>query len=244
MLQGGDCAEIFAEATADRIRNKIKTILQMAVILTYGASTPVIKIGRLAGQYAKPRSSDTETRDGVTLPAYRGDIINSSAFTADARIPNPERMMDAYNVSASTLNLVRAFTHGGFADLRRVHAWNRGFAANPAYARYEYWRDADKTAFVGDEFRRAGPTPPHFANLTLPPAVTPTSASRSSIVTALSSATMGSGDRSWSARSWSSRRAGNGCSMSSTPSRSRTGSSARAPSGDHPVFASTRIGPS
>jgi len=137
VLQGGDCAETFEEATADRIRNKIKTILQMAVILTYGASTPVVKIGRIAGQYAKPRSSDMETRDGVTLPAYRGDIINSSAFTEDARIPNPERMLDAYNVSASTLNLVRAFTHGGFADLRRVHAWNKGFAANPAYARYE-----------------------------------------------------------------------------------------------------------
>jgi len=137
VLQGGDCAEIFAEATADRIRNKIKTILQMAVILTYGASTPVVKIGRMAGQYAKPRSSDTEMRDGLTLPAYRGDIINSSAFTPEARIPNPQRMLDAYNVSASTLNLIRAFTHGGFADLRRVHAWNRGFAANPAYARYE-----------------------------------------------------------------------------------------------------------
>jgi 3-deoxy-7-phosphoheptulonate synthase len=137
VLQGGDCAEIFEEATADRIRNKIKTILQMAVILTYGASTPVVKIGRIAGQYAKPRSSDSETRDGVTLPAYRGDIVNSSAFTEEARIPNPERMLDAYNVSASTLNLVRAFTHGGFADLRRVHAWNKGFAANPAYARYE-----------------------------------------------------------------------------------------------------------
>lgn len=137
VLQGGDCAEIFAEATADRIRNKIKTILQMSVILTYGASTPVIKIGRMAGQYAKPRSSDTETRDGVTLPAYRGDIINSSAFTEESRIPNPERMLDAYHVSASTLNLIRAFTHGGFADLRRVHAWNKGFAANPAYAKYE-----------------------------------------------------------------------------------------------------------
>jgi len=137
VLQGGDCAETFAEATADRVRNKIKTILQMAVILTYGASTPVVKIGRIAGQYAKPRSADTETRDGVTLPAYRGDIINSSAFTETARVPNPERMLDAYNVSASTLNLVRAFTHGGFADLRRVHAWNKGFAANPAYARYE-----------------------------------------------------------------------------------------------------------
>ncbi|GIG54710.1 class II 3-deoxy-7-phosphoheptulonate synthase [Demequina activiva] len=137
VLQGGDCAEIFAEATADRIRNKIKTILQMSVILTYGASTPVIKIGRMAGQYAKPRSSDTETRDGVTLPAYRGDIVNSSAFTEESRIPNPERMLDAYHVSASTLNLIRAFTHGGFADLRRVHAWNKGFAANPAYAKYE-----------------------------------------------------------------------------------------------------------
>lgn len=137
VLQGGDCAEIFAEATADRIRNKIRTILQMAVILTYGASTPVVKIGRMAGQYAKPRSSDTETRGGVTLPAYRGDIINSSAFTEAARVPNPERMLEAYNVSASTLNLIRAFTHGGFADLRRVHSWNRGFAANPAYARYE-----------------------------------------------------------------------------------------------------------
>lgn len=137
VLVGGDCAETFQEATADRIRNKIKTILQMAVVLTYGASTPVIKIGRMAGQYAKPRSADDETRDGQTLPAYRGDIINSSAFTPEARIPNPERMLDAYHVSASTLNLMRAFTQGGFADLRRVHAWNRGFTANPAYARYE-----------------------------------------------------------------------------------------------------------
>ncbi|WP_062517975.1 class II 3-deoxy-7-phosphoheptulonate synthase [Demequina gelatinilytica] len=137
VLQGGDCAEIFAEATADRIRNKIKTILQMAVILTYGASTPVVKIGRMAGQYAKPRSSDTETRDGVTLPVYRGDIVNSSGFTEEERIPNPDRLVDAYHVSASTLNLIRAFTQGGFADLRRVHQWNKGFAANPAYAKYE-----------------------------------------------------------------------------------------------------------
>ena len=137
VLQGGDCAENFAESTADRIRNKIMTILQMSVILTYGASTPVVKIGRIAGQFAKPRSSDSETRGDVTLPAYRGDIINSSAFTLESRVPNPERMLEAYNVSASTLNLVRAFTHGGFADLRRVHSWNKGFAANPAYARYE-----------------------------------------------------------------------------------------------------------
>jgi len=137
VLQGGDCAEVFSEATADRIRNKIKTILQMAVVLTYGASTPIIKIGRMAGQYAKPRSSNDETRDGVTLPAYRGDIVNSFAFTPESRIPNPERLLDAYHVSASTLNLIRAFTTGGFADLRRVHSWNKGFAANPAYAKYE-----------------------------------------------------------------------------------------------------------
>lgn len=137
VLQGGDCAEMFDESSADNIRGKIKTILQMAVILTYGASTPVIKMGRMAGQYAKPRSADTETRDGVTLPTYRGDIINSAAFTEEARIPNPERMLDAYHVAASTLNLIRAFTKGGFADLRSVHSWNKGFAANPAYAKYE-----------------------------------------------------------------------------------------------------------
>ncbi len=137
VLQGGDCAETFSEATADRIRNKIKTILQMAVILTYGASTPVVKIGRMAGQYAKPRSSDSETRDGVTLPAYRGDIVNHSSFVPELRVPNPERLVDAYHVSAATLNLIRAFTTGGFADLRRVHQWNRGFAGNRAYAAYD-----------------------------------------------------------------------------------------------------------
>ncbi len=137
VLVGGDCAETFAEVTADRIRNKIKTILQMAVVLTYGASMPVIKIGRMAGQYAKPRSSNDETRDGVTLPAFRGDIINSFEFTEESRTPNPQRMVDAYHASASTLNLIRAFTQGGFADLRRVHEWNKGFTGNPAYARYE-----------------------------------------------------------------------------------------------------------
>lgn len=151
VLQGGDCAEIFAEATADRIRNKIKTILQMAVILTYGASTPVVKIGRMAGQYAKPRSADTETRDGVTLPAYRGDIINGSGFTEEDRVPDPQRLLDAYHVSASTLNLIRAFTQGGFADLRRVHQWNKGFAANPAYAKYEQFaKEIDRAVrFMG-----------------------------------------------------------------------------------------------
>jgi len=137
LLQGGDCAETFATATADNIRNKIKTILQMAVVLTYGASLPVIKMGRMAGQYAKPRSSDTETRGDVTLPAFRGDIINGFEFTAEARQPDPERLLEAYHTSASTLNLIRAFTTGGFASLLRAHEWNRGFMANPAYSRYD-----------------------------------------------------------------------------------------------------------
>lgn len=137
LLQGGDCAETFADATADRIRNRVKTLLQMAVVLTYGASMPVIKMGRMAGQFAKPRSSDSETRGDVTLPAYRGDIVNGYDFTEEARIPDPNRMLKAYHTSASTLNLIRAFTQGGFADLRSVHEWNRGFADNPANARYQ-----------------------------------------------------------------------------------------------------------
>ncbi|WP_159620761.1 class II 3-deoxy-7-phosphoheptulonate synthase [Ruania rhizosphaerae] len=137
LLQGGDCAETFNELTADNIRDKVKTILQMAVVLTYGASMPIIKMGRMAGQYAKPRSSDTESRDGVTLPAYRGDIINGYDFTEKARVPDPQRLLDAYHNSATTLNLIRAFTQGGFADLRRVHEWNRGFMENPAYAQYD-----------------------------------------------------------------------------------------------------------
>jgi len=137
LLQGGDCAETFAGATADQIRNRVKTILQMAVVLTYGASMPIVKMGRMAGQFAKPRSSDEETRDGVTLPAYRGDIVNSYDFTEEARTPNPWRMLQGYHTAASTLNLIRAFTQGGFADLRMVHSWNKGFAENPANARYE-----------------------------------------------------------------------------------------------------------
>jgi len=137
LLQGGDCAETFADATADRIRNRVKTLLQMAVVLTYGASMPVIKMGRMAGQFAKPRSSDMETRGDVTLPAYRGDIVNGYDFTEEARLPDPNRMLKAYHTSASTLNLIRAFTQGGFADLRSVHEWNRGFADNPANARYQ-----------------------------------------------------------------------------------------------------------
>ena len=137
VLQGGDCAETFAGATADQIRNRVKTILQMAVVLTYGASLPIVKMGRMAGQFAKPRSSDDETRGDVTLPAYRGDMVNGYEFTAQSRTPNPQRMLDGYHTAASTLNLIRAFTQGGFADLRMVHSWNKGFAQNPANRRYE-----------------------------------------------------------------------------------------------------------
>ena len=137
-LQGGDCAETFVAATADSIRNRIKTILQMAAVLQYFASLPVIKVGRMAGQFAKPRSNNDETRDGVTLPAYRGDAVNDLEFTLEARTPNPERLVQVYNTSSATLNLVRAFTQGGFADLRQVHTWNKGFANDPRFgARYE-----------------------------------------------------------------------------------------------------------
>ena len=137
-LQGGDCAETFASATADSIRNRIKTILQMAAVLQYASSLPVIKVGRMAGQFAKPRSNDNETRDGVTLPAYRGDAVNDIEFTPEAREPNPQRLVQVYNTSAATLNLVRAFTQGGFADLRQVHEWNKGFATDPRFGqRYE-----------------------------------------------------------------------------------------------------------
>ncbi|MGL5818382.1 MAG: 3-deoxy-7-phosphoheptulonate synthase class II, partial [Phycicoccus sp.] len=145
VLQGGDCAETFSSATADNIRDRVKTILQMAAVLTYGASVPVVKVGRIAGQYAKPRSSGSETREGVTLPAYRGDMVNDFEFTADARRPDPQRLVRAYHASSATLNLVRAFTTGGFADLRHVHDWNKGFVANAANVRYERLaRDIDK----------------------------------------------------------------------------------------------------
>ncbi|AJM78371.1 class II 3-deoxy-7-phosphoheptulonate synthase [Rathayibacter toxicus] len=137
LLQGGDCAETFAGATAEQIRNRVKTVLQMAVVLTYGASMPVIKMGRMAGQFAKPRSSDYETRGDITLPAYRGDIVNGYEFTPQSRTADPRRIVRAYHTAASTLNLIRAFTQGGFADLRLVHYWNRGFTENPQNQRYE-----------------------------------------------------------------------------------------------------------
>jgi 3-deoxy-7-phosphoheptulonate synthase len=137
LLQGGDCAESFAEFHPNNIRDTFRVLLQMAVILTYGGATPVVKVGRLAGQFAKPRSADTEVIDGVELPSYRGDIINGFDFNAEAREPDPERMIQAYNQSAATLNLLRAFAQGGYADLHKVHQWTLGFVErSPAGERY------------------------------------------------------------------------------------------------------------
>ena len=129
VLMGGDCAETFVANTADSIRARLKTVLQMAIVLTYGASLPVVKIGRIAGQYGKPRSSGMETIDGVSLPSYRGDAVNGIDFTPESRIPDPMRLVDVYHASAAALNLVRAFTQGGYADLRQVHAWNQDFVS-------------------------------------------------------------------------------------------------------------------
>ncbi|WP_409425984.1 class II 3-deoxy-7-phosphoheptulonate synthase [Pseudoalteromonas sp. RW-H-Ap-1] len=142
LLQGGDCAESFSDFNAANIRDTFKTILQMAVVLTYGGKCPVVKIARMAGQYAKPRSADLETIDGVSLPSYRGDIVNSFEFTEEARIPDPQRLMKAYHNSAATLNLLRAFAQGGLADLHQVNRWNMGFvAANPQKAKYQQLAD-------------------------------------------------------------------------------------------------------
>jgi 3-deoxy-7-phosphoheptulonate synthase len=138
LLQGGDCAETFSGATVDAVRDKIETLLQMALVLTYAASVPVVKIGRIAGQFAKPRSRPTESRDGVELPAYRGDAVNDFEFTPEARRPDPARLLRAYNSAAVTLNLCRGFAHGGYADLHQAHAWNQDFVAqSPAGQRYE-----------------------------------------------------------------------------------------------------------
>mgnify|MGYP003626952572 FL=1 len=132
LLQGGDCAESFAEFSADKISQTFKLLLQMSVVMTFAGSCPVVKVGRIAGQFAKPRSAATETIDAIELPAYRGDIINSVDFTEDARRPDPQRMLKAYHQSSATLNLMRAFATGGFADLRNVHQWNQGFVAQTA----------------------------------------------------------------------------------------------------------------
>ena len=124
VIQGGDCAETFNDFKADSIKNKLKILLQMAIIITHGAKFNVIKVGRIAGQFAKPRSSDTETRNLISLPSYRGDAVNSIKFDTEARMPNPNRIIQSYNQSAATLNLLRAFINGGFADLDKVHIWN------------------------------------------------------------------------------------------------------------------------
>jgi 3-deoxy-7-phosphoheptulonate synthase len=142
VLQAGDCAESFAEGAADFIRDKLKVILQMAVALTYAGGVPVIKVGRIAGQFAKPRSESFEERDGIRLDAFRGHIVNGEAFNADDRRPDPNRMLQAYHQSVATLNLLRAFTTGGFASLSRVHAWNQEFVTNsPEGKRYEMLAD-------------------------------------------------------------------------------------------------------
>jgi len=138
VLTGGDCAETFAANTADSIRARLKTVLQMSMVLTYAASLPVVKLGRVAGQYFKPRSTPTETRDGLELPSYFGDAVNAIEFDADSRRPDPQRLLRTYNASAAALNLIRAFTQGGYADVRQVHAWNQDFVRDsPAGQRYE-----------------------------------------------------------------------------------------------------------
>ncbi|MGL4496528.1 MAG: class II 3-deoxy-7-phosphoheptulonate synthase, partial [Beijerinckiaceae bacterium] len=142
LLQGGDCAESFAEHSADNIRDFFRVFLQMAVVLTFAGGSPVVKVGRIAGQFAKPRSSDTEKKDGVELPSYRGDIVNDNAFTADARIPDPRRQLEAFRQSAATLNLIRAFATGGYANLENAHRWMLGFVKDsPQSGRYSALSD-------------------------------------------------------------------------------------------------------
>lgn len=136
LLQGGDCAESFEQFSADAIRDTFKVMLQMAMVLTYGAKVPVVKVGRMAGQFAKPRSAPTETVEGVELPSYRGDIINDLGFTEASRIPDPKRMLQAYTQAAATLNLLRAFSTGGYADVNQVHAWTLGFTEGGKAQKY------------------------------------------------------------------------------------------------------------
>jgi 3-deoxy-7-phosphoheptulonate synthase len=164
LLQGGDCAESFKEFHPDNIRDTFRALMQMAVVLTFAASKPVVKVGRLAGQFGKPRSSATETIDGVTLPSYRGDNINGMDFTPEARTPDPQRLLQAYAQSASTLNLIRAFAGGGYADLHNVHRWTLGFVSgSPAGKRYE--ETANRISEALDFMAACGVTPettPHM----------------------------------------------------------------------------------
>ncbi|GAB4348864.1 MAG: 3-deoxy-7-phosphoheptulonate synthase class II [Oricola sp.] len=164
LLQGGDCAESFAEHGADNIRDFFRVFLQMAVVLTFGGSKPVVKVGRIAGQFAKPRSSDTETKDGVTLPSYRGDIINGIEFNEASRVPDPNRQEMVYRQSAATLNLLRAFAQGGFANLENVHQWMMGFVADsPQGERYEAL--ADRISETMEFMRSIGITADNYAKL-------------------------------------------------------------------------------
>ncbi|MEM9047615.1 MAG: 3-deoxy-7-phosphoheptulonate synthase class II [Pseudomonadota bacterium] len=156
LLQGGDCAESFAQIGADNIRDTFKVLLQMAVVLTFAGRMPVVKVGRMAGQFAKPRSAPTETVDGVSLPSYRGDIVNALDFEAEARTPDPARMLRAYTQAAATLNLLRAFSQGGFADLHQIHAWNLGFTEGAGYERYR--EAADRISQTLDFMTAAGVT--------------------------------------------------------------------------------------
>ena len=157
LLQGGDCAESFAEHRADNIRDFFRVFLQMAVVLTYAGGTPVVKVGRIAGQFAKPRSSPTEKKGSVELPSYRGDIINGPEFTKEARIPDPNRQIEAYRQSAATLNLIRAFATGGYADLERVHQWNMGFVKDSPQG-HRYQELADRIAETLGFMRACGIT--------------------------------------------------------------------------------------
>jgi 3-deoxy-7-phosphoheptulonate synthase len=158
LLQGGDCAESFKEFHPDNIRDTFRALMQMAVVLTFAASKPVVKLGRIAGQFAKPRSEPMETQDGVTLTSYRGDNINGMDFTPEARIPDPERLLKAYSQSAATLNLIRAFAQGGYADLRSVHRWMQGFIADSPQGA-EYRKIADRIAEALDFMTACGVTP-------------------------------------------------------------------------------------
>ena len=163
LLQGGDCAESFAEHGADNIRDFFRVFLQMAVVLTFGASKPVVKVGRIAGQFAKPRSSDTEARDGEELPSYRGDVVNGIEFTSEARVPDPERQIMAYRQSAATLNLLRAFAQGGYANIENVQSWMLGFTQSPAGERYAHL--AERIRETVDFMRAIGFEAEHYAKL-------------------------------------------------------------------------------
>ena len=158
LLQGGDCAESFAEFHPNNIRDTFRVLLQMAVVLTYAGKVPVIKLGRMAGQFAKPRSTPTETIDGVELPSYRGDIINDIAFDAVSREPDPDRMIKAYNQGASTLNLLRAFSNGGYANLQQVHAWTHDYMGRSPWAK-KYRETADRIGEALDFMTACGITP-------------------------------------------------------------------------------------